>query len=110
MEITGNNVNHEGEDEDNFNEESVVNNDVEAFKESPGTTLPPLVNKRLKDDFMDTANDLQDIDDSSDQSKIDETLIGTKVETQENMNPPVAGNESVPEGGKIRPDKHKRSS
>ena len=33
MEITGNNVNHEGEDEDNFEEESVVNNDVEAFKD-----------------------------------------------------------------------------
>ena len=33
--------------------------------------------------------------------------MGTKVETQENVNPPVTGNESVPEGGKVRPDKHK---
>ena len=35
MEITGNNVNYEDEDEDTFEEESVVSSDVEAFKEAP---------------------------------------------------------------------------
>ena len=110
MKITGDTVNHEAEDKDNIIDESVMNNNAEAFEEAPGTTLHPLVNENLKDDFMSNTNDLQDKDDSSDQSKIDETLMGTKVETQENVNPPVAGNESVPEGGKIRPDKHKRSS
>ena len=30
---------------------------VEAFKEAPGTTLPPLVDESLNDDFVDTAND-----------------------------------------------------
>ena len=99
MEITGNNVNHEDKDDDKFEEESVVNSDVEAFKEAPGTTLPPLVNENLKDDLMDTANDT---DDQSDESKISETLIGTKGDTQGNVSPPVAGNGSVPEGRKIK--------
>ena len=42
---------------DTFEEESVLRSNVEAFKEAPGTTLPPLVNEILKDDLMDTAND-----------------------------------------------------
>ena len=96
MEIIGN---HEDKDEDNFEKESIVNSDVEAFKEAPGTTRPSMVNKILKNDFMDTANDQQDIDYPVDESKINETLIGTKVETQGNVNPP---HESVPEGRKIK--------
>ena len=57
MKITGDTVNHEAEDKDNIIDESVMNNNAEAFEEAPGTTLPPLVNEKLKD----TANDLQDI-------------------------------------------------
>ena len=38
MKITGNKVNHDGEEEDKFEKESMVNNDVEAFEEAPGTT------------------------------------------------------------------------
>ena len=38
MKITGNKVNHEGEEKDNIKEESVVNNDVDVTQnhDSPG--------------------------------------------------------------------------
>ena len=46
-----------GGNNDTFEEESVLRSNVEAFKEAPGTTLPPLVDESLNDDFVDTAND-----------------------------------------------------
>ena len=84
----------------------MVHNDVEAFEGAPGNTLHPFVNAKLKDDFMGTTNELEDTDNSSNQSENNETLIGTKGEPVENVDPPVAGNESVPEDGKVILDKH----
>ena len=46
-----------GGNDNTFDEESVLRNNVEALKEASGTPRPTFVNETLNNDVADTAND-----------------------------------------------------